>query len=961
MKKFKLLGRKVLVLIIAIVLSTCISAASLHILNNTLVSTVFLAISLLATLWLVNEIANKLINLKEFSAQIDSGVIPVQKVSESFSQITFHIQSMHFKMQEVIDFVKSLGNETFQFKHLDVNGPIGSTLVALSENQIKINEEEKRRSWQNEGLAKFSELLRTDDKDLKELSFIILSNMVKYVGVNQGAFFVQYEEENERFFELSACYAYDRKKFIENRIKEGQGLIGQVMLEKEIIFLTDIPDDYINITSGLGEATPNNIIIVPLLVNDICYGAIELASFEILPPYKVEFLKEVAEVVASTVSSAKINQHTKNLLAKSQQMSEELRSQEEEMRHHMEKLQSTQEELQRGKIEIDGLFSAINSSQGLVEFDTKGNIITANESINNIIGLSTDELRNRSSLLLPNHIENLWASVEGGENYECELEIKSKSGKVVWLNANYSGVKDASGNLSKILVLLLNITARKEKEKEFERLSLVADNTNNSVIITNAEGLVEYVNPGFTRLTKYTLDDMFGKKPGDVLQGKNTDKDTLARIRKKLESEESLYEEILNYDKEGNSYWVSMAINPVKNENGEVDKYISVQADITETKISALDYKNKLEAINRSNAVIEFDINGNIIEVNDNFLKIVNYKREELIGKHHEILIPKEDINSPEYKQLWADLKSGKFINREFRRINRDKEEIWMRGVYNPLLDIEGKTVKIIKYATDVTKEKELHIQTENQRKELSSHLETLNKTIAILEFDKDAKIINANKVYLDISGYDLSDLLGKGYEVLLTSEESKKPQNEMMWSNLMEGHFFTGQFKQQSKEGKNLWLLGTFNPVMSTNGEIESFKMFAQFNTLEKEREINNTQLLGAFKNTVPVIELTPEGKCAKANQIFHNDFGISKLELRNRPISDFFKTDFSVAHMNNIVKKNERDQVVEDIISHVSQEGNIRIFRAVFHPIKNSGNDITRILMILIDKEMIVKIAAK
>jgi len=242
-----------------------------------------------------------------------------------------NLQMLFNKLKEVINFAKSMGkDEAYEFKYIDPEDQVGASLLELAKQQKEHEQGAHMRHWKTEGLAKFGEIIRTNNHDLETLSLQILSNLVKYVRANQGGFFIADNDDGERFMTLSACFAYDRKKFVEQRIEEGQGLLGQVMLEKDIIYMTDVPADFVRITSGLGEATPGNIIIVPLMVNEDFYGAIELASFSMFQEHEIEFLREVAVNIGSAIAAVKTNENTQNLLEESQSLAAELRSAEEE-------------------------------------------------------------------------------------------------------------------------------------------------------------------------------------------------------------------------------------------------------------------------------------------------------------------------------------------------------------------------------------------------------------------------------------------------------------------------------------------------------------------------------------------------------------------------------------------------------------------------------------------------------
>lgn len=219
-------------------------------------------------------------------------------------------------------------------------------LVKTLEENKKAAELEDMRNWIAKGLSQIGDLLRGDinDRFYQKLS----SALVNFMKINQaGIYIVEEGDDEEKYIELKSCYAFDRNKFLEKKIEIGQGLVGQCYLEKERIFLKEVPPSYIHITSGLGDATPKCILIVPMVQEGNVEGIIELASFNILKDHEIEFVEKLAESLASFVASNRINLKTKVLLEKFQQQSEELRAQEEEMRQNMEEMQATQEEIHR--------------------------------------------------------------------------------------------------------------------------------------------------------------------------------------------------------------------------------------------------------------------------------------------------------------------------------------------------------------------------------------------------------------------------------------------------------------------------------------------------------------------------------------------------------------------------------------------------------------------------------------
>ena len=241
---------------------------------------------------------------------------------------------------------------------------LGESLESLRQRLKDIATDENKRRWTTEGLAKFVEILRSNDEDLETLSDKILSNLVNYLKANQGQLYILNDENPDALtLELTAFYAFDRKKYFEKLIAPGQGLVGQAYLEKSTILLTEVPDDYVKVTSGLGEANPTCVLLAPLKLNDSVFGILELASFNVFKDYEIEFIEKIGESIASTIANAKTNQKTKMLVQELQEQSEKMRAQEEEMRQNMEELQATQEEMARKEKEIGRLLEQSHKSE----------------------------------------------------------------------------------------------------------------------------------------------------------------------------------------------------------------------------------------------------------------------------------------------------------------------------------------------------------------------------------------------------------------------------------------------------------------------------------------------------------------------------------------------------------------------------------------------------------------------
>ena len=293
--------------------------------------------------------------------QLALGVIPdsIEESSDELNPIILAGNQVKEMLKEASKFSLEVGNGNFKYKFTPAseNDFLGNALLNMRDQLDKLAEEERRRAWMSEGIANFAAILRSTERELSETCDKVLSELIKYIGANQGGIFIHNnEQEDDQYLEMISCYAYDKKKFIEKRLrvarKFGEGLIGQTFIEKETTILKDVPNSYINISSGLGEKKPSFLLLVPLMLNESVEGVIEIASFNTLEDYKIEFVEKIAESLASSISSLKNNQITKMLLEEAQDRQEQFNAQEEEMRQNLEELSTTQEEMVRKQDEL---------------------------------------------------------------------------------------------------------------------------------------------------------------------------------------------------------------------------------------------------------------------------------------------------------------------------------------------------------------------------------------------------------------------------------------------------------------------------------------------------------------------------------------------------------------------------------------------------------------------------------
>ncbi|KFE55200.1 chemotaxis protein [Pseudomonas syringae] len=317
-----------------------------------------------------------------------------------------------------------------------------------------------------------------------------------------------------------------------------------------------------------------------------------------------------------------------------------------------------------------------------------------------------------------------------------------------------------------------------------------------------------------------------------------------------------------------------------------------------------------LQAIDRSMAVIEFDLHGNVLSANENFAKTMGYRPEEVVGKPHKLFCPDEFSRSAEYSQLWTRLRAGEFVSATFLRVTAKGERVWLEASYNPVKDATGNVSKIIKYAMDVT----VKIEAESEAK---SKLAALDRAMAVIEFDLDGRILCANDNLLRLLGYNSTEIIGKNHSALCPPELVNSSEYGDFWRRLNKGEFFTGQFKRISRHGNTLWLEASYNPVYDANGKLFKIVKFASDMTERVERHGRDAQSAAqAYHISVQTQKVAEQGtevihQAATemrqiSSSIDDSSRIIAKLGERSEQITAIVNTIRSIAEQTNLLALN-------------------------------------------------------
>ncbi len=543
------------------------------------------------------------------------------EIGKMFNYLNTNIKGLSQKT----DFAERIGagDLNVNLDLLSEEDTLGKSLINMRESlkNAKLEEEKRKvedekRRWTNEGLAKFSDILRQNNDKLELLAAEIIKNLVHYLGANQGGVFI-YNDDNpgDVHFELLSAFAFNRHKYLKKQILPGEGLVGTCALEKQTIYLTEIPENYIQVTSGLGEARPRCLLIVPLLIEEKVLGVLEIASFNEIEEFKIEFVEKLAQSIASTLTSARTNIRTTLLLSRTQQQAEEMSAQEEEMRQNMEELQSTQEEMERLKQD-----DALRMQDTLKKHEENRKLLT--ELLNSIPAKISLKDENGVFLIANSHVAAVYNKsideIIGTTDYDNhrgedvdnwrkqEIEIMEK-GSQTYIFEDTSGLKKKYLRTTKmpflipttgktgLLSIQFDISDTKHLEEELIEANKIAsqrflDMQNYIDAISNSIYIVEYDPKGYITYINNHYLDLLGVTSNELVGTHYSDK--MEFTEKQKAENDKFWNDLRNgivlkttnkFTINNKSYTSEETYTPLADENGEVYKVIKTANIVSKT------------------------------------------------------------------------------------------------------------------------------------------------------------------------------------------------------------------------------------------------------------------------------------------------------------------------------------------------------------------------------------------
>lgn len=579
--------------------------------------------------------------------------------------ITHKLTSQLFDKQKVIDheqaridqvnnFARQLMQDNLDadFKISGENDTLGESLINLrntlksnKENDQRLRKEEEQRNWMAEGSAHFSEILRNHIHDPEKLSFNVIKDLTKYVNAVQGGFYLLDDSNpSDRYFNLIAFFAYDRRKFADKKLKWGDGLIGTCALEQKIIHLKNVPDSYVMVTSGLGEANPESLLIAPMIHEGHIYGVFEFASFGNFEPKHLALIEQTAGNVASTLSAISANLKTARLLDESKVQTQTLTSHEEEMRQNMEELQATQEEASRQSHLLTILEDALNQNLIRAEFDPEGRLISGNKLFYSTFEYSSDLKiggKHIAELISEENREGfvqLWNDLlHHNKPYKGYIKHVTRTGKDLWTMASLSLTRREDTTVERIMFLAIDASAERDQLMKHEAVVELVNNTGVRLEMDINGNLID-CNNGFIQLFKLSQKDIKSLVIFDIinpieLEAFNKHWDIIIKgngFTGALRGKTTVGEEV----------WLNGSFSVIYNMSHEIERIIFAGFDITHAKQMEAELMAAIEINDKQEKLIKDSKKELVIKLRETKLELLSqFKEIEKVKNLNESLL----------------------------------------------------------------------------------------------------------------------------------------------------------------------------------------------------------------------------------------------------------------------------------------------------------------------------------
>jgi methyl-accepting chemotaxis protein len=379
---------------------------------------------------------------------------------------------------------------------------------------------------------------------------------------------------------------------------------------------------------------------------------------------------------------------------------------------------------------------AFNQSQGIIEFNLDGTVITANQNFLAVLGYSLAEIQGRHHSMFVGEAEKhgaayrqFWEALKRGEFQTAEYKRIGKGGKEVWIQASYNPIKGRDGKPFKVVKLATDVTARKLSDADRQgQIEAIAKSQ--AVIHFNLDGTVITANDRFLETMGYRLDEIKGRHHSMFVEETERHSAAYREFWEHLNRGEFQAAQYKRIGKGGKEVWLQANYNPICDLDGKPFKIVKFAVDVTARKLCEAEANGQIDAIGKSQAVIHFNLDGTVIAANDLFLQTMGYRLDEIKGRHHSMFVEEKEKQSAAYRQFWERLSRGEFQAGQYKRHGKGGKEVWLQASYNPILDLNGKPFKVVKFATDISEKAKLQRAIDRDLGEISNAMANANERV---------------------------------------------------------------------------------------------------------------------------------------------------------------------------------------------------------------------------------------
>ena len=326
------------------------------------------------------------------------------------------------------------------------------------------------------------------------------------------------------------------------------------------------------------------------------------------------------------------------------------------------------------------------------------------------------------------------------------------------------------------------------------------------------DGTIITANENFLKAMGYALEEVQGRHHSMFAEPEYAKSEEYKKFWAKLNRGEFQAAQYKRIGKDGKEVWIEASYNPLIDPKGNVFKIVKYATDISKQKLVNADYEGQIDAIGKSQAVIHFNMDGTIITANENFCEAMGYALAEIQGKHHSMFAEPAFAKSDEYREFWSRLNRGEFQAAQYKRIGKGGKEVWIEASYNPIMDMNGKPFKVVKYATEITKQKLANADVNGQ-------IDAINASQGCIQFELDGTIITANPNFLNVVGYTLEEIQGRHHRMFVDADYAVSEDYREFWKKFSRGEFESKVYKRKKKDGSEVWIQASYNPIRDMNG----------------------------------------------------------------------------------------------------------------------------------------------